>query len=245
MKIDKLVRYAAGLGLAGALCFACTGTLQVDDPPDGPEIDAGVDANLEPATPREYFDQKVAPIIAAQCGCHDNVETRQAPIFTGADYTESYNYLKEGYPDTGLIRATPAESIFYTEPQQPHYGGEWKDGQAAYVSEWITWEYQDYSSPPPTARALFDDYVYTAIEMKCGCHNGAAPIFRGNTPDATYNYLKENYPNGPLLQSTPANSSFYSIAYQQTHQAQQWSPDEATNIANWITTEYAEYSAAQ
>jgi hypothetical protein len=240
MKIDKLVRYAAGLGLVGAMFFACTGELKFD-PPDNP---GGPDAPVvvEPETAREYFDQKVAPFVQAdnQCSCH-TAEINTPPLFVGAAADDTYNYLKDGYPEGALIRDTPANSIFYTKAQAAHYGAEWKGNQAAYVSDWITREYEEYNPQEPSpARQRFDTYIVPLLAKCSACHgNAQVPVFVKATPDESYAFFKTGYPS-TLLNTTAEQSTFYTEAYPNDHYGAIWAAGDATAIETWIDEEYTE-----
>jgi hypothetical protein len=244
MKIDKLVRYAAGLGLVGAMFFACTGDLRFD-PPDNPGPDAPPDG--EPTTAREYFDQKVVPFLQQdnQCSCH-TAEINTPPLFVGATADDTYNYLKADYPNGTLIAATSADSIFYTKPQATHYGAEWKGDQATYVSEWITREYEEYGQPPASpARQRFDTYIVPLLATCSACHgNAQVPVFVGATPDESYALLKTGYPS-TLVNTSASQSTFYTVGYPNAHYGVTWADGEAAEIEYWIAEEYAEYSAGQ
>jgi hypothetical protein len=235
MTIDKLVRCAAGLGLVGAMFFACTGDLNFDpgNPgPDAPPVDP------EPANAKEYFDQKVASFVQPECGCH----TTQAPVFVGANYDATYTYLKEGYPDTGLIRSTYQESSFYTVAQVDHKGVTWDENQSNYIKEWINREYEEYNPQLSPARQRFDAYVFPLLAKCGGCHGNTAPAFAKATADDAYAFLKTGYPS-PLVNTTAEQSTLYIEAYPNEHYGLTWAAGEATAIKDWIDEEYAEYSA--
>jgi hypothetical protein len=235
MKIDKLVRYAAGFGLVGAMFVACTGDLTFD-PPLNPGPDAPV--VVEPQTAREYFDQKVAPFVQAanQCSCHG---AGTAPIFKGLTVDDTYDLLKADYPSP-LVGNTPAESTFYTKAQSPHYGAEWKDNQAQYVYDWITWEYNEYNPPEPSpGRQRFDTYIAPLLAKCSGCHGNQAPAFVKPTPAESYAFLMTGYPS-TLVNTTAAESRFYAAAYPNAHYGTIWVADDATAIEAWIAEEYAD-----
>ena len=91
MKIDKMIRYVAGLGLVGALTFACTGTFDFKDPPGGPGPDAAPDVNPEPVTAKDYYDQNVAPIVStAQQNRRNNASAFEAEEKPDPEGTETH-----------------------------------------------------------------------------------------------------------------------------------------------------------
>lgn len=106
---------------------------------------AGSGAAAPPPTPRQFFEERVAPALNSGCAnCHSSSNGGPAPKFLGSGTPAYYGSL---IADGRLVGATPATSLLVTKGA--HEGPAFLPSQLPAVQQWIQLEAAAGRVPPP------------------------------------------------------------------------------------------------